>query len=962
MGARLQRLHRLAESMRVGVLTTIAVWSSLAPCSSLADGAAPLLSVSERGVVIDAQGAGRFLLAWPALRRLDKDPSGERAVVQSSDQGRVVVVYPSGATLSVQASGPSAATYSLVDAPSGAASLILPMHVPISYRQGGRFALDHGREQPFPEQASKQLLAQGRASHVAFMHAGGAGLAVRVPSAYQQVQDNRVFGTAMFDWIYHHDLTGGASAASFTVAVDLISSRVAREPGALAQAPVVIMDRFGQRARKEFPGKVKSEQALRADVASQRAALPPAIAGRDRYGGLAGSGKRHGLQGTGYFRLARVAGRQVLLTPDGNLFFQLGVCGINVTDDFTTVAGRRGSYEWLPPRSGPLASAWREKSPDVVSFYIANWVRKFGKPFSLEEWTGQVVERLRGWGFNSGGAFSVQSATMRAQNFPFVATLPIDGKHGFKMTPQRVGAGEIMDPFATENGEALRRLLSGRSESSITDPLLIGYFLGNEQHFEQLRRLVPTFAGSGSPAKRALVAQLRTKYPSLAELNAAWRLATPLVSWEQAEEQPLFVVSEQAQQDASVFHRTYLDAYFRMITSALRAHDPNHLILGSRFTPATASDLDTVEISGRYLDVVSVNYYTYRVEPSFLESVHVRSGGRPLLLSEWYYGAVDQGLAPGVEVRTQGERAKAYRNYVEQSAALPFVVGTQWFIFNDQSLTGRFFEGLRGEGNNTGLVNVADRPYRELVRATRETGALIYELLLGERRPYVFRDARFLPRPEREAPLVSAEKLPRALRIDGRADDWPRGSAQLVAPTHVAEGNIDARFHGGFRLAWDEQHLFLWVHVRDPSARQNERSGERLWSGDAIELFIGAKELARPGSLTADDRQILIGAGATPTLHVAHHQAAVSDCQLAVTKQGDGYTVEAALTWSLLGVSAREGAELLFDLAIDNSDDGLVRRQQLVWSGNRRSSSDRGGWGRLKLAREGVSVHAGAAP
>jgi hypothetical protein len=43
--------------------------------------------------------------------------------------------------------------------------------------------------------------------------------------------------------------------------------------------------------------------------------------------------------------------------------------------------------------------------------------------------------------------------------------------------------------------------------------------------------------------------------------------------------------------------------------------------------------------------------------------------------------------------------------------------------------------------------------------------------------------------------------------------------------------------------------------------------------------------------------------------------------------------------------------EFLFDIGIDNGDDGTQRRCQLMWNGIARNSSDRSAWGHLKLTR-----------
>jgi hypothetical protein len=66
---------------------------------------------------------------------------------------------------------------------------------------------------------------------------------------------------------------------------------------------------------------------------------------------------------------------------------------------------------------------------------------------------------------------------------------------------------------------------------------------------------------------------------------------------------------------------------------------------------------------------------------------------------------------------------------------------------------------------------------------------------------------------------------------------------------------------------------------------------------------------------------------------------------------GRGYSLEIAIPWSAIGVEPKEGLELLFDLAVDDSSDGRSRNCQLMWNGTARNSADRGAWGRLRLER-----------
>ncbi len=43
---------------------------------------------------------------------------------------------------------------------------------------------------------------------------------------------------------------------------------------------------------------------------------------------------------------------------------------------------------------------------------------------------------------------------------------------------------------------------------------------------------------------------------------------------------------------------------------------------------------------------------------------------------------------------------------MEQSAALGFVIGIEWFTLVDQATTGRWFSQYNGESYNTGLLTI----------------------------------------------------------------------------------------------------------------------------------------------------------------------------------------------------------------------------------------------------------------
>src|SRR5262249_60661556 len=117
---------------------------------------------------------------------------------------------------------------------------------------------------------------------------------------------------------------------------------------------------FGQAAAGEATGGGVGAAELQADAVGEQRwldSLTPLAT--DGFGGLPGSGTRLGLRRTGFFHVERRPSRWWLVDPAGNAFFQLGVCAMTPSDDYTYVAGREGRYAWLPSPRGAFRSAYR---------------------------------------------------------------------------------------------------------------------------------------------------------------------------------------------------------------------------------------------------------------------------------------------------------------------------------------------------------------------------------------------------------------------------------------------------------------------------------------------------------------------------------------------------------------------------------------------------------------------------
>ena len=903
--------------------------------------AAATLSLEDDGVHVDAGSMGAMVLSYPVLAPEQSGAPDRAPVGKSLAGGAAVLQYEGGATVRVQAADSGEITYAFSGIAGGVKSWQATAIIEFSYQQGGKWKIG-ATEGTFPvEKPAKPQIFQGNAADFVLTNAEGKSLAFHVPQyAYQELTDNRAWNWGVYAWHLHVPYDPSSPTAKIIVAAGASLDAKA--------APLV--DPFGQIQAGEWPGKVHAEDELRADARDEAAyydALPfPAL---DAYGGLPGSREKLGLGATGFFHIEKKGKNAILADPDGNAFFHLGVCAFAPGDDYTLVEGREASYAWLPPRDGPFRTAYKDDSNGtVLSFYLANAIRKYGTPYALDAFQARMIPRVRRFGFNSIGAFSPYSPAARAAGMPYVSHLPLDAwGDKIKYIPGIVGT---WDPFDAANRAQVEANFAGRIAAQRDDPLLIGYFLANEPIYEDIPKVVPGLKGSAWACKHALAAMLAAKYKDAAAFNAAWGLSLPSLA--ALDDTPLPVATPAAAEDLHAFSGLFYEAYFKLVAGTFRKYDPHHLLLGCRFQPGTINDEQLCRIAGKYLDVMSYNYYTNAVDKEFLGRVHAWTGGLPLMLSEFYWTAPrESGLVGGQEVATQRQRGLAYRNYVEQAASLGYVVGIEWFTLLDQASTGRWFSRYNGERANTGLFSVADRPYKEMLAGMKQANEGVYGVWLDGRAPFVFDDPRFAPAGDAR----QATAIPRALgpiALDGTTRNWPGIPPNVVSGQRLVLGSEAGGLEATFKLCWDDAHLYVLASVVDPTPLRNKHAGADLWQGDAVEIFLGTENVGEGGPLRFSDRHLLIGAGAAGKAPVYDsHAPAQYDCPALVVPGGDGksYTLEAAIPWESLGLVPKVGAALRFDFGVDDSAGGEGRRAQIMWNGTDKNAGDRTRWGGATL-------------
>jgi len=824
--------------------------------------------------------------------------------------------------------------------PAEGGSAVLEMTLPLGWGSGGRWQVDGTRGTfPFllPKGNPRLYNQQGR--RVVFTDPSGRRFGLEFPDGtHILLQDNRAWEWAVYCLQAH--LPAGLSDCTV---------RLVTDDDAPNAKP--ILDRFGQVARS-FPGKVSSADELKRDAATEGAYyaaldFPGKLAKKglrlNRFGGVAGSGAALGLAKTGYFHVEQRNGRWHLVDPLGDDFFHLGICSFGGGDDFTCIEGRPEAFEDVPPPGGAFDAAWLGATNDwwhtrAFSHYRANLIRKYGAQERLAS-TVRNIDRVRQMGFNSMGAFTSEREAAQARNFPYVGGVPLTG---VKKTPTIRG---LFDPFDEQSVKAVEKNCAKLKELA-DDPLLIGYYFGNEEAFEDVSRAVPAMDGTWA-AKRELVKFLRGKYADVAALNRAWE--TDVADFAAAERQPLPVKTAAAFADAGAFAARFIDAYYGLLARNVRANDPNHLLIGSRWQMRTANDESICRAAGRHLDVISLNYYTWGIDEKLVRRIYEWSGRKPQFWSEFFFSAAAE-ANPGPfsrDLSTQRARGLAYRNYVEGAAALGFVVGTEWFDLIDQSATGRFFQGLNGESFNNGILSVTDRPYRELVEGMLAAHLALYPVCRGTVAPYRFNDPRFTG-DGRATRLYAAGRTVAKGAADGAQDEYPLRPAELIPASRMVAGGDRSTVEADFKAAWDDDNLYVHANVKDETPMCNRHHGADIWSGDVVEVFVGAESVGEEGPLKFTDRQFEFSAAQGGETYAPRY-AEQPKIPTHVMRTAGGYQLEAAIPWTVIGHRPKAGDTLLFDVGVGEGGEDGKRRTHIMWNGTEENCGDRTDWGRLVL-------------
>ncbi|WP_459191298.1 sugar-binding protein [Halosimplex sp. J119] len=176
-------------------------------------------------------------------------------------------------------------------------------------------------------------------------------------------------------------------------------------------------------------------------------------------------------------------------------------------------------------------------------------------------------------------------------------------------------------------------------------------------------------------------------------------------------------------------------------------------------------------------------------------------------------------------------------------------------------------------------------------------------------------------------PAAEIAKTASAPTIDGDDDGWSEATTHEFR--HVIQGTVDGErdLSGGWRARWDGEALYVLVDVTDD---QRSTDSADHYDDDSVEVYVDADNSGGNSYDGENDFHFSFPRDDGEMTGIFPRGVAAVEWSRAETD--DGYRIECAFPWSVLGVSPEAGHQLGFDVHVNDDDDGDGRDAKLSWA------------------------------
>lgn len=337
---------------------------------------------------------------------------------------------------------------------------------------------------------------------------------------------------------------------------------------------------------------------------------------------------------------------------------------------------------------------------------------KFGTP---ENWMQETIELLQANGFNCAGSWSDYKAVIEANKTaenPFVYTV----NWNFMSSYGRERGGTYQQPGHT-----------GYPNSAIFvfDPEFETFC---DRHAQQLADLKddPNLFGHFSDNEMPFKFQSLDNYLALPDNEPGHHAAK---NW--LEERGLSAknITDSHREE---FMSLVADKYFSIVSKAIKKYDPNHMYIGARFYSSEKNQPAFMKTAGKYLDIVSNNYYNKWTPDSTDMANWTEWTGKPFIVTEYYTKGEDSGMpnqsGAGWIVRTQKDRGLFYQNYNLALLESKNCVGWHYFKYQDNDPTATGVDPSNIDANK-GILNNEYEVWKPMMEEMNELNTQVYAII-----------------------------------------------------------------------------------------------------------------------------------------------------------------------------------------------------------------------------------------
>ena len=383
--------------------------------------------------------------------------------------------------------------------------------------------------------------------------------------------------------------------------------------------------------------------------------------------------------GTGFFHVKKIGNRWWGIDPLGYRYFNIALNSINTGKSKRTKAA-------------------------------------FTKKFQTEEnWIHETLSMLQENGFNCAGSWSDVEAIVEINKtlekpFSYTVNWNFMSSYGRKRggTHQQPGhtgypndAIFVFDPeFESFCDEHTKQLTVYKD-----DPNLFGHFSDNEMPYkfnsiDNFLKLPKTDYGY-----KAAMQWLKDKGITKEEITDQYR---------------------------ELFMAFVADRYFSIVSKAIKKYDPNHMYIGSRFYSNEKNHEEFMKTAGKYLDIISNNYYNHWTPNAEQMENWEKWSGKPFIVTEYYVKGEDSGMGntsgAGWIVRTQEDRGLFYQNYNLALLESKNCVGWHYFKYQDNDPTAKGVDPSNVDANK-GIVSNEYEIWKPMMEKMKEINTNVYSLI-----------------------------------------------------------------------------------------------------------------------------------------------------------------------------------------------------------------------------------------